>query len=342
MTKRFSKVLVVALAIVVALAAVGCSPSAPPASNNNPPEAPKKVEYPTKAVTILHGFNPGGGSDQLALMTKPYLEKALGQQFVNVYKPGADGAIAWKEVAEMTGSKADGYTITTVLTPKTQLNQFINKSAGYKMEDFVGVANVVFDPGVLVVNVDSPFKTMQDVLDHAKANPGKLKMAHSGDGGDDWFNAVMIEKLAGVTFNNIPFQGDGPAWQAAAGNHVDANCNNFSVVSAMVTGNKLRALAVFADKRLEALPDVPTLKELGIDFSGGSYRGYMVPKDTPAEFIAVLADALEQICKDPEFIAATKAANLPIHFLKGAELKTFLENENKQMGQVVKDMGLAE
>ncbi len=355
MKKMFSKVMAASLVISLALTATSCASNKPAATDTSKPaataadkaaataaskETPKKIDYPTKAITVLHGFSPGGGSDQLHQLVKPFAEKILKQNLTAVYKTGADGAIAWKEVAGMTGTKADGYTITTVLTPKTQLNHFINKSAGYKMEDFVGVANMVFDPGMLVVKPDSQFNTFKDFVEYAKTNPGKIKMSHSGDGGDDWFNGVMIGKLANVKFNLVPFAGDGPAWQAAAGGNVDACTNNLSIVGPLIKGGKLKALAVYTDQRIPDFPDIPTLKELGVNFVEGSYRGFIVPKDTPKEIVDILANTFEQISKDPEFVKAAKAANLEIKFLKGDEFKKFIENEDKQLGQTVKEMGL--
>ena len=163
-------------------------------------------KYPAKAVTVLHGFKPGGGSDQLAQVTQPFLEKVLKQRFVNVYKPGADGAIVWKEVGKDT--KPDGYTLTTCLTPKTQLNSMVNANAGYAMADFEPIANMIFDPGILVVGMDSKFKTFQELIEEAKKAPGQIRLSHSGNGGDDWYNGLMIAKLAGVSFNMVPFDGD--------------------------------------------------------------------------------------------------------------------------------------
>ena len=207
-------------------------------------------KYPAKAVTVIHGFKAGGGSDQLAQVTQPFLEKVLKQRFVNVYKPGADGAIVWKEVGKDT--KPDGYTLTTCLTPKTQLNSMVNANSGYSMADFEPIANMIFDPGILVVSMDSKFKTLQDLIDAAKKAPGQIKLSHSGNGGDDWFNGLMIAKLTGTSYNMVPFDGDAPAWQAAAGGHVDVCTTNVGVVTGVVQGKKLRALAVYTEKRLAA------------------------------------------------------------------------------------------
>src|SRR5512133_1383352 len=245
-----SKGMVLVLAIVVALGAF-------------PAAAEAAAKYPAKAVTVIHGFKPGGGSDQMAQTVQPFLEKVMKQRFVNVYKPGATGAIAWKEVGKDT--KPDGYTLTTCLTPQIQLSSMLNANAGFTMADFEPIANMIFDPGILVVGMDSKLKTLQDLIDAAKKAPGQIKISHSGTGGDDWYNGLMIAKLTGTSYNMVPFDGDAPAWQAAAGGHVDVCTTNVGVVTGVVKGKKLRALAVYTDKRLAALPDVPTLKELGVD-----------------------------------------------------------------------------
>ena len=344
-----SKAMTASLAIVLAIATAGCSSSQPSTSSTNSSkvgtaatvaatEAPKKIDYPTKAINVAQGHAPGGGADQMYQLTKPFLEKILKQNLLTTYKTGADGAINWKEIAEMKGAKADGYTLSPMISPKMQLNSFNNKNAGFKMEDYVGIANIFFDPGILVVEPNSPFKTFKDFIDYAKANPGKLKLAHSGDGGDDWYNALMIGKLTSVKFNLVPFAGDGPAWMAAAGGNVEANMNNLGVVSAQIKGGKLRALAIYADKRHPDFPDVPTLKELGVDFSEGSYRGFNAPKDTPKEIVKILADDIEQMTKDPEFIKVAKAANLDIMFLRDQELQKFIDKITKNSEQIIKEM----
>ena len=295
-------------------------------------------KYPTKAVTVIHGFKPGGGSDQLAAVTQPVLEKMLKQRFVNVYKPGADGAIAWKEVGKDT--KPDGYTLTTLLTPKTQLNSMVNRDAGYSMADFEPIVNMIFDPGILVVAPDSKYKSLNELIDAAKKAPGTIRVSHSGEGGDDWYNALMIEKLTGAKFNLIPFDGDAPAMQAAMGGHVDAATTNVGVVTGLVRGKKLRGLAVYTQQRLASISEVPTLKELGVNLVEGSYRGYLAPKGTPKEIIKILADAMEKVSKDPQFLEACAAINMIPQFKRDQELKTFLDEEDALLRKVAKDMKL--
>ena len=303
------------------------------------PVADAAAKYPAKAVTVIHGFKAGGGSDQLAHVTQPFLEKVLKQRFVNVYKPGATGAIAWKEVGKDT--KPDGYTLTTCLTPQIQLNSMINANAGYSMADFEPIANMIFDPGILVVGVDSKYKTLQDLLDAARKEPGKIRISHSGNGGDDWYNGTMIAKLAGVGFNLVPFEGDGPAWQAAAGGHVEAATTNVGVVTSLVQGKKLRGLGVYTEQRLPSIADVPTLKEQGVNFVEGSFRGYLAPKGTPKEIVGTLADGLEKVSADQQFKAACAAVNMVPYFLAGDAYKSFLATKEEALRKIVKEMKLA-
>jgi putative tricarboxylic transport membrane protein len=303
------------------------------------PAAEAAAKYPAKAVTVIHGFKPGGGSDQLAQTTQPFLEKVLKQRFINVYKPGATGAIAWKEVGKDT--KPDGYTLTTCLTPQIQLSSMLNANAGFTTADFEPIANMIFDPGILVVGVDSKLKSFQDLIEAARKAPGQIRISHSGTGGDDWYNGTMIGKHTGVSFNLVPFEGDGPAWQAAGGGHVDAATTNVGVVTSLVQGGKLRGLAVYTDKRLPSLPDVPTLKELGVNFVEGSYRGYLAPKGTPAEIIAVLADGLEKVSADPQYRAACAAINMVPEYKRGDVYKSFLAAKEKILREIVKEMNLA-
>lgn len=329
------KLVTASLITVLTLSLSGCGTSA---QTNTTTPAPK-IAYPTNAVTVEHGFSPGGGSDQLSQLTQPFLEKVLGQKFVNVYKPGADGAIAWKEIGK---AKPDGYTLGTLMTPKIELNSMINKEAGYKMEDFVPIANMVYDPGIFIVPPDSKFNSMKDIVDYAKANPGKLGVANSGTGGNGWYNAVMIQTKSGTKWNNVPFQGDGPTATAVAGGNIEAGSTNVAQVTEWVRTGKVKALAVYTDKRLDSLPNIPTLKEQGIDFSTGSYRGYLAPKGTPKEIVDILANGLEKVSQMDEFKQACAKANISIKFMKGEDYQKFLDGEYANLKKVVEDNKLGQ
>jgi putative tricarboxylic transport membrane protein len=138
----------------------------------------------------------------------------------------------------------------------------------------------------------------------------------------------------------VPFDGDAPAWQAAAGGHVDVCTNNVGVVTGLVQGKKLRGLAVYTEKRLPSIPDVPTLKELGINLVEGSYRGYLAPKGTPKEIINILADGLEKVAADPKFQAACAAVNMVPDFRRDDAFKTFLAKEEEMLRKIAIEMKL--
>ena len=199
---------------------------------------------------------------------------------------------------------------------------------------------MIFDPGILVVGMDSKFKTLKELLEAAKKTPGQIKLSHSGNGGDDWYNGLMIAKLTGTSYNMVPFDGDAPAWQAAAGGHVDVCTTNVGVVTGLVQGKKLRGLAVYTEKRLPSIPDVPTLKELGVNLVEGSYRGYLAPKGTPKEIIDILADGLEKVSTDPQYKAASAAQNMVPDFRRGEAFKTFLTQEEDMLRKIAKEMKL--
>ncbi|MCL5045603.1 MAG: tripartite tricarboxylate transporter substrate binding protein [Actinobacteria bacterium] len=335
MPKRTSRLLAVSLVFVlVVLVITGCAQKAGE-STKQETKKPEPVKFPTKPITVIQGFKPGGGSDQLAQMIQPRLEKILGQSFVNVYKPGATGAIAWNELA--TSTKNDGYTISITNTPMLQANYLLNPEHKYTVDMLEPIANIVTDPGVLVVKADGPLKTWKDFVDKAKENSGKVSVGNSGVGGDDYFNVILIEKLAGIKLNSVPFEGDGPSWQAALGGQIDASSNNLAITYPMLKAGKLRALAVYSDKRVPMLPDVPTLKELGINVVGGSSRGYSAPKGTPKEIIDILANAMEKVVNDPEFKKSAQELSVVIDFKKTDGYKSYLKTDETRMKQIIEE-----
>lgn len=299
--------------------------------------SPATAQYkPKDKITVLQGFAPGGGSDQLAQLVQPYLTKALDVTFLNVYQPGAAGAIAWSQLANRT--KADGYTISITNTPMIVANYLLNDAIKYTVKDFAPIANVVTDPGILVVGKDSKFKTIQDFMAAVKANPGRVTVGNSGVGGDDYFSSLFIEKKAGVKLQKVPFAGDGPSWTAAMAGKIDASSNNLGITYPQIKAGNLVPLAIYTDKRHPLLPNVPTLKEIGIDVVAGSSRGYSGPKGMPEELRKQLGEAMAKMMKDPAFLAEAEKQAMTIDPIIGADYEKLFNAMDVDYKDIVADV----
>jgi putative tricarboxylic transport membrane protein len=280
-----------------------------------------KVDYPKRPINVLIGFAPGGGSDVMLSMVRPLLERNLKTTLVPVYKPGAGSDIALTELAH---SKGDGYTTVISCTPQVPINSVVRETQ-YKMSDMIMTANVVTDPGILVVRAASPYKTIADFFKGAKEKPGKVGVGVSSAPGDDWFAAQMMQEIGQVKFNIVPFPGDGPSWQAALAGHVDSSANNLSIVYAQVKAGKLRALAIMSEKRSAFLPDVPTFKELGFNIASGSSRGFAMPKDTPKAVVEIFGSGVKQVMDSEEFKANAQKTAFPSDFLNPEEYAAYIK-----------------
>jgi len=281
-----------------------------------------QVDYPKKPINTLIGFAPGGGSDVMISMVRPHLEKALKTTFVPVYKPGSGSDIALMELAT---SKPDGYTVVISCTPMVPINAYVRETS-YKISDLAFVANVVTDPGIFVVRAESPFKTIADVIKAAKEKPGEVGVGVASAPGDDWFAMHMFEAASQIKLNIVPFPGDGPSWQAALAGHVDASSNNLGIVYPQLRSGKLRALALMTDKRSPIIPDVPTFKELGYNFTSGSARGFAMPKNTPNAIIDILAGSVKQVMNTEEFKANALKTAFPSDFQGPEEYAAYIKS----------------
>jgi len=283
-------------------------------------------------ITVLQGFKPGGGSDTLAQLVQPRLSEILGVDFVNEYMPGATGAVAWTRLAKQ--SPNDGSVVSITNTPMLMTNYIMNDAISYTTDELTPIANVVTDPGIVVVNADSPYQTIEDLFDAAKQNPGTVTIGNSGVGGDDFFTTILLEQATGLSFKKVPFQGDGPSATAAMGGKIDASFNNVGNVYGQVQSGNLRALAVFAEERLDSLPDVPTLKEKGIDVVAGSSRGYSAPAGIPDEARQQLIEAFQTLAQDPDFQAEAKKRAMNLDIVTGDDYRAMFERMESQYRQV--------
>lgn len=288
-------------------------------------------------IAVLQGFKPGGGSDVLAQLVQPYLTKRLGANFVNEYIPGATGAIAWTRLAKQ--SKKDGTVLSITNTPMLMTNYIMNDAITYNIKDLTPIANVVTDSGIAVVAKDSPYNTIEDLLAAAKEKPGRVTVGNSGVGGDDFFTTLVVEKATGLSFKKVPFQGDGPSATAAMGNKIDVSFNNIGNVYSQIQSGNLRALAVFSEKRFDDLPNVPTLKEKGIDVVAGSSRGYSAPAGIPDEARDQLIATFEALKNDEAFLADAKKRALYIDIVTGDDYGRMFEGMEKEFQGIWSEVG---
>ncbi|NIC07140.1 tripartite tricarboxylate transporter substrate binding protein [Billgrantia bachuensis] len=283
-------------------------------------------------LKVLQGFKAGGGSDALAQLTQPFLRESLGIEFVNEYLPGATGGIAWTRLAKQ--SPNDGSVISITNTPMLMTNYIMNDAINYSIDELTPIANVVTDPGIIVVPEDSPYQTVEDFFAAAEERPGQITVGNSGVGGDDFFSTIMIEKATGLTFQKVPFQGDGPSATAAMGGKIDASFNNLGNVYGHIQSGSLRPLAVFTRERLEVLPELPTLVEKDIDVVAGSSRGYSAPAGIPEEARQELIAAFEGLKDNEEFQRTAQERAMNLDILTGDDYGQMMQDMEVQFAAI--------
>lgn len=283
----------------------------------------QEIQFPTKPVTLIVPYGAGGGTDVTARLLAEPLGKYLGQPVVVINVTGGGGWNGWSQLAH---SDKDGYTIGYVNIPNVfagYLDPAMNRAES--IDSFTMIMNHVTDPGLYAVRPDSPFKTMQDLIDYAKANPGKVSITAHGSGGDEYLGIRQLEKFAGTEFTMIHNDSTAESIAQVLGGHVDVLGANVSEVTSLVENGEIVVLGLAYDERSKFLPDVPTLKEQGIDAVHFAARGLAAPAGTPDEIVEILAKALEQAVNDPEHIQKCDELGLSLISMKGQEYTDFIK-----------------
>jgi tripartite-type tricarboxylate transporter receptor subunit TctC len=296
-------------------------------------------KFPSRPMTIICPWGAGGGTDAVARMVAVLMEQDLKQPVNVVNRTGGSGAVGHTAAAT---AAPDGYTMCITTVEITMMHWMGLAQITYK--EIKGVSLLNFDPAGISVRTDSPWKTEKELRDYAKANPGKLKASGTGKGGIwDLARAGWL-KTAGVSIDAIPWvpsNGAAPALQEMLAGGIQVVSCSLPEARALIEAKKVRALAIMADQRAEIFPDVPTLKELGLNWTMGAWRGITVPKGTPGDIVAVLEKALQKAIATQQFKDFMQKNGYGIIYQPAAEFDKFMAQEDEIKGKLMKEAGIA-
>ena len=291
-------------------------------------------QYPSRPVQYVIPFGPGGESDITARLQAPYFKKLTGEDLIISYKPGGGGAVAW---SQLDGMKGDGYNIMGVNLPHIIIKPLMG-NVGFKTSDITTVYMFEYTPDAILVRKDSPFKTLQDLIDYAKSHPGQLTFSGSGKGTANDLANSRFDDATGTKTTYIPFKGTGAAFTALMGGQVKAEWG-YSTVAANHRSD-VRMLAVATEKRVSLFPDVPTFKEKGIDMIGGTYRGVAVPKSTPEAIRTKISDLIGKINADPEFQKQMESRGFVLIDVPYNKVGAFMQQKTEEYTRLGKAAGV--
>ena len=271
------------------------------------------------------------------------MEKVLKNPVGVVNKTGAAGAVGMQFVAT---SKPDGYTLLLALSSISiipEADKIFDRQPAFTVDQFAPIALISADPTILVVRAESPWKTAKEFIEDAKKRPGQISYSSSGIYGTLHMAMELLSHAAGIKLRHIPAAGAGPALTAILGGHVDALASGPAVVLPHIKSGKLRALAGWGDKRVAALPEVPTFRELGYpEAEFYIWAGLFAPKGTPEPVLAKLREATRAAVAEPEFKAAMDKLETPIVFKQGQEFQQFFDADARRLAAGVRKVGRVE
>jgi tripartite-type tricarboxylate transporter receptor subunit TctC len=295
------------------------------------------AQYPDRPVTLLAGYPPGGLVDVVTRALAETMKARFPKGIVIVNRPGAAGAIA---VAETARSAPDGYTL--VLTPLSalviapQMQDYAYKTP----DDYEPIANVVSYYPLIGVTAESPYKTIQDVVADAKANPGKVRVGSPGEGTSSHLNLEELMRVTGTKMVHVPYQGWGQSGPAVLGGHIEAVVVQPGELKPLVDGKRMRGLLAFHPQRHPVYQDVPTARELGWDVSNGVWYLVVGPKGMPEAVRKYVHDSVKAAVEDPKFVETMAGRAVDAEYRPGDVLRADLWREYKLHTEILKRIGM--
>ncbi len=297
--------------------------------------ATAQAAFPEKAITLIVPWSPGGSGDMTCRILAAEMKKHLGKPVVVKNMPGAGSMVG---AAALAGAKADGYTLG-YLGISAAIAQYTSVSP-VMMDKYVAVSGVLNPELVLLVNSKSPWKNVEEFVSYAKANPKKMKSANAGAGVIGHLYSTEFSRVAGVEFTQVPYKGWGPSLAALAGGHVESMFVAIGPAKALIKAGKIRPIAIAGGERHSAYPDLPTMKEGGVDISMPFWESITVPAGTPEEVIDVLDKAIEKSFAAAGVQKKIIDSGLNISYLNHEKTGVLRIDSNENVKRMVEDAGL--
>ncbi|PZE22352.1 tripartite tricarboxylate transporter substrate binding protein [Paenibacillus xerothermodurans] len=294
------------------------------------------TDYPKKDITLIIPWAAGGGTDVIGRQVASLMEKQLGKPIVVVNRNGGGGLVGFQEIAK---AKPDGYTIGLIRN-----SLILQKYAGETHVDhksFEPIAVINQDAATITVSGKAPWASAKEFIDAAKKEPEKIRISNSGPGAIWHVAALALGRDTGAKFTHVPFQGGNPAAIAVAGNHVEATTASAGEVQSLVQDGSLKMLGIASEQRLPQFPDVPTLKEQGINTVIGVWRGLVAPKGTPPAIVEALDKAVAQAVASNEYKAFMNTGGYGILHVPAKDFGAFMDKDDAAYGELFKEINAA-
>ena len=307
-----------------------------------PADAVAQSAYPTRAITMIVPFPPGGLADLVARPVAEAMSRDLGQPVVIENKAGAGGGIGMGLAAK---ARADGYTVLLALSSLTvipEADSLLGRPPTFALADLRPIARFTADPTVLAVRADAPWKNLQDFLDDARKRPGAINYGSSGNYGTMHVPMEILSQTANVKMTHIPFTGAGPAVVALLGSQIDAVSSGPATVLQHIKAGKLRVLAHWGTTSLGSMPDVASLKDLGQNAEYAQWSGLFIPAATPEPIAQRLRTAARFAVQDAKVREVIQNAGSPVQYQDALEFDKYVQADAKRMADVVKRIGKLE
>lgn len=303
---------------------------------------PAQEPYPSRPVTIVVPFPPGGIADLTARPLAPALERYLKQPVVITNKSGAAGAVGMQSVAV---AKPDGYTLLVALVSIStipEVDALFGRKPAFTRDQLVGIARLNADPPILVVGSGTPWKSVKDLVNDATKRAGEITYSSSGIYGASHVPMEMFLHAAGLKMRHLPTTGGAPAMTAVLGGHAAMWASPPALAAPHMKAGKIRGLATWGGTRLAAFAEIPTMKELGYDIEYYLWAGLFAPKNAPANVIQVLREATRKAAEDPEFKSAMEKIQTPIAYQDAEEFRAWWDKDARILAEVIRRIGKVE